>query len=354
MWPKSWIIKSLAINLISRLPFCEQIHFWGQKLLGKHRLDASEMYSRALELFRLVHHVGVSLRDKTILEIGTGWFPFVPLLSHLAGARKVITVDIHPWLTLHNTERTVKALEAFLDGFAHHIGQDADDLRVCYRDVRQNLEKSGTLQEFFESINVSYICPCDITRHPIEAESADIVFSSNVLEHIEPDLLLRIHRRTGELMNPDGLAVHRFNPGDHRQAGTGLSINFLRYPESTWRFLGGTGLAYENRLRSCEHAELVRKAGLKLQLWADALDQSSLEALKTGGVDLAPRFRYISQEYLCAFYSWFVVRPNSCYASLKEPIRVKWIDELLSDKPAPAGPGVACDTGDARASVQRL
>lgn len=343
VWSKAWMAKALLINLVSRLPFDEQIHFLGQKLLGKHRLDAPDLLRRAVELFGLLRMAGGSVSNAAVLEIGTGWFPFVPLMSHLAGARRVLTVDVHRWLSLRNTQKAVAALACFADELAQKTGADPAAVGERYELMAALSEKATSLRGLLEGLGISYRCPCDITKSDLPAGSVDVVFTSNVLEHVPPDSLLAIHRETARLLWPGGFAVHRFNPGDHFEAFTGSSINFLKYSERQWRLLGGQGHSYHNRMRSREHAELIRQAPLAVAFWADSIDEAAVKALAAKELTVDERFRGIPDEYLCARYSWLVAANMDPADSITSPRSVEWIDEVLNE----------CDQGHFRRPAVR-
>lgn len=324
-----WLVKAVSLNILSRLPFHERLHFTAQRLAGRHRLDAREMFARAAELFALLAHAGCLIQGARVLEIGTGWFPFTPMLAHLGGAERVFTVDIHPWLRLRNAVKTLRSLGPFLDEFAVKAQCNPDDVRSRYERARNAADSAHNLGDFLEGLNIRYLCPFDLTTSDLGSVRVDVVLSSNVLEHVPPQDLLAIHRTTARMLSDQGAAVHRFNPGDHFSPLTGSTVNFLRYSETAWRRLGGYGLSYHNRLRSCQHAALVREAGLRLALWADALDARALHVCKQGTLPVARPFASMPAEFLCAHYSWFVVRGDEG-PSAETPVRVNWIDDLLA------------------------
>ena len=331
-WSRTWMLKAATVNLISRLPFHEHIHFFGQKVLGRQKLDATEMFRRALELFRLLRHVGGSVQESVVLEIGTGWFPFLPILAFLAGAARVITVDIHPWLTRKNTLKTVDAVSSFLEAFAQKADCNKEMLKQRYDLLRNVAHRAPSLNELLIPLGIRYLCPYDITENEFEDNSIDVIFSSNVLEHVPPHALLDIHRETARVLSESGLAMHRLNPGDHFHPLTGSTINFLKCDEKVWRFLGGYGLSYHNRLRSCEHADLVKNAGLCLAFWADSLDERAISALKMKQIALSARFAGMPTQFLCAYYSWLVARKAEPSESVGRPAKVKWVDEILDKR----------------------
>jgi hypothetical protein len=337
--PQLWFAKAVVVNLVSHLPFHERIHFMLQKALGRHRLDAATMLIRSLELFRLMHHMGCEPRGKTCLEIGTGWFPFGAVVSSLLEAKSVTTVDIHPWLRLDNLRRTVLSLEPHLAQIAAATGVAEKTLAHRYAVMKQRLAAATDLGGALASLNIDYRCPLDLTRAAWTGPAIDIVISSNVLEHIPPTGLRDLHVRIASFLSPQGFCIHRFNPGDHFAAWTGSSIHFLKFSERAWKRLDGSGLAYHNRLRTPQYAELLAGTGLKLALWAESLDAKGLELLRTNRIQLHESFRGFDPESACAYYAWWVMTPGVAAATTVQPRRVQWIDEILDAK----RPAVAAD-----------
>ena len=91
---------------------------------------------------------------------------------------------------------------------------------------------------------------------------AQEVGSNDVLMLAFMNDLRRIHTEAYRLLVPGGLAVHRVDVGDHfatidRRITTG---NFLQFSEEDWRWYGGSGLSYHNRLRCTDHVRLLDEA----------------------------------------------------------------------------------------------
>ena len=326
----AWLCKYALINLISRLPGHERLHLIGQKILGKHRLDAPEMLRRALEPYRLARYAGATIEDRVILEIGTGWFPFVPLLGHLLNARAIITVDIHPWLTAKHLRQTIIALRDLSDTIATTLQIPATHVQQCCDQLLTRAPHTRTPAELLLHANIRYLPKTDLLTADLPPAGVDLVLSSNVLEHLPPPILQAIHARTAALTRPGGLAVHRFNPDDHFKTLSGSTITFLKYSDSAWRFLGGRGLSYHNRLRTAEHADLLKPTPWGLLLWADAVDTNALDQIKTGALTPAPRFAAMPPEILCACYAWFIMKKDAP-TTAATPRTVRWIDDILTE-----------------------
>src|SRR5262245_53453079 len=52
-------------------------------------------YAGGLEQVYLLRQVGLDVRGRDLLEIGTGWAPVIPIILHLAGARHIYLTDAY-------------------------------------------------------------------------------------------------------------------------------------------------------------------------------------------------------------------------------------------------------------------
>lgn len=323
-----WKCKHRLMNGLSRLPFNERIHFLGQRVLGKHALDAEEMFGRAIELFLLLRRAGGDVRGKAVLEIGTGWFPFTAVLAHLFGAEQVVTVDIHPWLKRKNALLTLEHAYRLASDVVDQVGVSRQEIAKRYGAFKGAACAANSVEELLAAANIRYMAKTDLLQADIPAESMDVVFSSNVLEHIPCATLEAIHAKTAELTRHGGYAVHRFNPDDHYKNLSGSSVSFLEYEERAWRGLGGFGLAFHNRMRTAEHSTLIRQSPWTLVFWAEAVDRKATRDIECGRIVPAGRFVGMSAESLAAWYAWVVMR-KGVGTTVAGPERVGWIRDLL-------------------------
>lgn len=299
-----WQYKAKALNLLSRMPCGRQGYLLAQKLLGTTRVHARRDLERASELIELIRDAGQTLRGATCYEIGTGWHPFTPLALYLAGAERVITVDVNPWLSLRSARETVRAAEPELEWFATRNQLPVDQIQERFRRISL---QAGNLPELLSGFKTEYIYPGDARNSGLAARSIDFVLSSNVLEHIPPEVLRGIIRESCRILNPGGLCVHRFNPGDH-YANTDPEIstaNFLRFSQQEWEQYG-SGLAYHNRLRCSQFSRMFAESGLVPVIEETRVDEAALSALKSEMLSPHEDFAGFEASDLAADYMWYV------------------------------------------------
>ena len=81
---KVWILKAIVQKVISFLPFSHKVNYLFQKFVTRGIRLTDELFIDKLTHFRNHYHYYLKYRDKiegkAILEIGTGWYPIIPIL----------------------------------------------------------------------------------------------------------------------------------------------------------------------------------------------------------------------------------------------------------------------------------
>ncbi len=299
-----WQLKAGILRHLSRWPGGKNAYLAIQRLLGTTRPQSRRDLTRAIELVELIREAGQQVEGHRVFEIGTGWHPFTPLALYLAGADHIETVDVNPWLSLSSAKSAVDSAERDLEWYSEKLQLNQTAVRDRYE--RIDFEAKN-LDDFLASFRCHYVYPGDATASGQPADSFDFVVSSNVLEHIPEEILRQISRESLRILKPGGLAVHRFNPGDHyanddSRISTG---HFLRFSPDQWEHYG-SGLAYHNRLRCSQYSKLFREAGFLSLIEETRVDPRVLEEIKAGSQPLAPEFADLLPEDLAADYMWTV------------------------------------------------
>lgn len=299
-----WQLKSFILRQLSVMPGGKTAYLSIQRILGTTRPQPRRDFIRAIELIELIRETGQQIEDTTCYEVGTGWHPFTPLAFYLAGARQIETVDVNPWLSLDSARKAIETAEQHLDWFCESLSLDKHEVWKRYRKIEL---RAKTLSQLLETMNTRYVYPGDATNTPYPSQTFDFVVSSNVLEHIPAEILKNIAKESWRILNPGGLAVHRFNPGDHYanddfRVSTG---NFLKFSESQWK-PHGSGLAYHNRLRCSQYSRIFREAGFLSLIEKTRVDERVLQDITNGMQELAQEFREFAPADLASDYMWTV------------------------------------------------
>lgn len=322
-----WHVKYFLAAILGLMPFRHYLHFKAQCLLGGAKLDEEEMLSRAIELYSLVFTFKKSLYATKVLELGTGWFPYMPIVAFLFGARDIVTVDLNPWLSNETLRKTIKSILDKEEKIKVNLNFDSEILNSRFSVLKSIYNDNCEFRLTLDRLGIKYLSNYNVCNLEVD-EKFDVILSSNVLEHIEINALSKIHAHLLNVVSDKGIAVHRYNPADHYAYLSGSTISFLTVPDWLWRFYRQGGIAYHNRLRTREHASLVSNNDWVIKLWADAIDNKAVELLEGKKVNLNNRYNEMDLDEICAYYSWFVLSKlpgNSCV----KPKKVKWITEVI-------------------------
>ena len=113
---KKWIAKALVQKVLSLLPGAHRWNKWFQKYVTRGYWLTPDLFARKrhhaqehLDSYKRLRTTsgGSASVPKTALEIGTGWYPVVPLSLIAAGVERVYSVDIVWLCTREQLERTL-------------------------------------------------------------------------------------------------------------------------------------------------------------------------------------------------------------------------------------------------------
>jgi hypothetical protein len=301
----NWKLKAHILALLSRIPGGSRAYHAGQRWLGTDGNSGDEYLSRAVEIVQMIRDGGADISGKTVVEVGTGWRPFVPFVLSLMGAERVVTFDVNPWLTYAYAIDTCQALSSRLGVIADRFGVSDELLQRRFDSATSS---ARGLNDLLREFRVEYRYPGDARRTGLADASVDVVCSSNVLAHVPPGVLRDIHTESFRILKDDCLTVHRFAPQDQFSAGDRsiTGANFLQFSEKQWRWLGGSGLAYQNRLRCAQHRQMFQDAGFEIASERRRTDQRALTALRRNELKVDAAFAEFGPEELAADYLWIV------------------------------------------------
>ncbi len=243
------------------------------------------------------------LEGAAVLEVGSGWQPFIPTLFSLAGASRVYLTDLRRLLQPASFRTAMESLKL-------HRKLIVDSLGITGKsfDDTVTVKPGDSLDAAFRRLRLEYLAPCDCRKLALPDQCLDLVISRAVLEHIPPQVIQDIFHESYRLLKPGGLSCHYVDNSDHWQhSDKSISrVNFLRFPDYVFRWTYINGLNYQNRLRHSEYVEMLRKAGFEILREDKEVDSGALEALKS--LPLDSQFRRFAVEDLAALTSYLLAR----------------------------------------------
>ena len=304
-----WIAKAVTQKAVSLLPAGRSVNYLLQKHVTKSlRFDITEFESRMEECrWHLESYFKYRRAEgpPSVLELGTGWFPFIAIGYYLCGAKHVWTVDKDPLLRADSIRKTIENYTDYLRGpKSAWMRPWLDPNRTKALQQLASGHKSGAeiLGELGIEAIVADVCELKLPQ------SADIVCSNTVLSEIPQPILMRIFASFRRLASPPAIMTHHISMWDY-WAKFDHSIsryNFLRFSDFQWRLISNS-LVHNNRLRICDYRRL--HASNSFTILEEQSEPGSLKEIRS--VRLSPRFQEYSLEDLLPSRTWMVSTLNS-------------------------------------------
>lgn len=301
---KKWVLKAIIQKIISFLPASHRINFWFQKYVTKGvRLDDAYFTDKLkhaedhLRFFK-AHQPKGSFNS---LEIGTGWYPVVPVCMYLAGSGQAVSIDLSPLMNLEGLKATIYKFQDWLkEGKLDHLND------YFLEERKQQLLKLKLDTIGFEGLLVAFNLEYrvgDARALSDKEESFDLIHSNNVFEHIYPGILEEILVEFKRVLKADGLMSHFIDMSDHfAHLDSSITIyNFLRYSEKAWARIDNE-VQPQNRWRLSDYENLYQR--LQLTITEKEFRPGEPEALKQ--VKLDPAFQDRKPEDLAISHAHLV------------------------------------------------
>lgn len=302
-----WLLKSGIQRFIAALPAS---HRWNE-VFQKHFTrsldfpacrfeDRLSFCKRHLEYFRQQRPRAAD--GWTVIEIGTGWYPVVPLGLYLSGAGSIWTYDLFPTLSVG---RVADLLGRFV-GY-HRDGRLEAFLPGYRRDRLTRLEELLTMRApnpcaMLERIGINArVGNAQESRLP--DCSIDFFTSTGVLQYIPRDILKQVLAEFKRLSTPSAVHIHYMDLADQFSYFDNkiTPLNFLQYSSRSWKYLGSP-LTWANRLRLPDYLEIFAETGYRIL--QENRSSGSPELLRQ--IKLAPEFRKYAPEELLVLKLWLV------------------------------------------------
>lgn len=204
---KKWIQKAMVQKTISYLPFNHQINYLFQKYVTKGIYLTDEYFYDRLSHAR--DHINAYSKysnlsvPETSLEIGTGWYPIVPVSFFLLGTKQTYSVDISFLTSKQRIETTLlKFIECYnsgqLSGYINYTAERLEALKYILQNYSQ-----FSLIEILKQLNITYLIE-DARHLSLPDCSIDLVNSNNTFEHIYPQILIPILKEFKRVVKNSG------------------------------------------------------------------------------------------------------------------------------------------------------
>jgi SAM-dependent methyltransferase len=294
-----WRLKGAIQKLLGHVPGGERIHAALQRR-GGGLADFGRECDVKVDDWRLMmghlRAVSATVAGGTLVEMGTGWYPTFPACLYLAGAKRVISVDLTRHLDDALTRQLAERLASHVPLIAREAGRPEAEVAAQQRDLVRALAEGATFAAATGGV-FDYRAPADAAATGLAAESVDVVFSNSVLEHVPGAVIEACLAEAMRILRPGGVVFHSVNCGDHyAYADRSIDqLHYLQFSDAAWRTWNNAFL-YQNRLRAIDFVELVERAGFAIEIDTSRASPERLAQLDALSVD--PSFARYTREQL--------------------------------------------------------
>jgi len=249
---QKWILKAAVQKVISYAPFSQKLNYFFQKhVTGGVRLsqDHFELKLRHAKdhILKLREHC-TNIEQVRCLELGSGWYPIVPIALFLEGVEHISSVDLNPLMTKAGIVETLKMFKASADKLENDRWRQLVDIL--------DEEDTLSLEQMCTALGLT-LWVGDARSLPLDDKSIDFICSNNTFEHIAAGSLKQILTEFKRVSGPGALMSHFIDLSDHfAHFDKSISIyNFLRFSRRQWNLIDNS-IQPQNRMRWKDYIEL--------------------------------------------------------------------------------------------------
>lgn len=303
---RKWILKAIIQKGISFFPFKHKVNYLFQRYITKKVILSEEHFLQKLDSLKqhnkCFHDYINESNNYTVLEIGTGWYPVVPIGLFLSGATKIYTIDLTNLLTAANIITTARKFIEY-----HNAGQLQKYIQSYSKErikvILDLAESTKNLKELLTLLNIEYYIADAGDMGFLKNESIKQIVSNNTLEHIYSSRLLEIFTEFKRVLYPKGIMSHLIDLSDHfshlDQSIT--NYNFLKFSEKEWSIIDNS-IQPQNRLRITDYRNLFKEVGFNIL--KEKNRKGTLEELQS--IKINSKYEDIPVDDLLITHSWMV------------------------------------------------
>ena len=301
-----WVLKALVQKGISLLPYSHRINYLFQRYVTRGVvLNENYFFDRIihgrnhLEAYRKL--TGSKSPNKT-LELGSGWYPIVPIYLYLTGSNEIWSIDILDYSSIEGINKTIEMFINQIDaGLLYPETEGFIEQRID--NLRQKLDRgSATKIDALLELNIKQIIANAATTE-FSSNYFDLIHSNNTFEHIPEAVLVNILKEFMRILKDHGAMSHFIDLSDHfAHFDHSISIyNFLRFSDFQWRIIDNS-IQPQNRLRIADYHRILRKTDVNYEVFD--FREGDFNALKS--VRLHQRYAEYSMNDLAVSHCHFI------------------------------------------------
>lgn len=255
-----WILKAVIQKSISFLPASFEINYFFQKHISKRVLISDlffeTMLNHAKEIIEFSENHGFSFKGKSILELGTGWHPIVPIALILNGADSVVSIDLRSLIRKENLQELIQKFLNYHDSNRLVQFVKVSDQRIKL--LGSLTDSKLSISDILNALNIQTQVG-DFNEMQFN-KTFDFTYSVNVLEHVQASITKDLANSFYQVSKKEAFAYHAIGVYDHFvHFDTKLSkFNYLKYSARAWQIIDNS-IQPQNRLRISYFEKLFKE-----------------------------------------------------------------------------------------------
>jgi SAM-dependent methyltransferase len=261
-----YVMAAAALKLFSSSPRTKQVYrLLGNTIGQRGRIKqglSREYVERAKKILEMCEKYRAIQNGDKLLEIGTGWLHWESTILRLFYDVEITLFDVWDNRQFGSYQRYLEQLDEVIDG---ELAMSALQHKRVHTLLR-TIQRANSFDEVYDLLGFRYVVNPSGTLEKFQDHAFTVIFSSNVLEHVERSILPKFIRDFHRLLKPGGHSIHQIDLGDHlAYYDSSVSLkNYLRYSAKTWRRYFENDVQYFNLVQRPEWLDIFQEAGFEL------------------------------------------------------------------------------------------
>ncbi|MHB8473041.1 MAG: methyltransferase domain-containing protein [Gammaproteobacteria bacterium] len=260
-----YFFTATALKLFSLNPLTKSFYRkLGNSRFGggrRHRLNPIYVERGNWLLDRLERLQIPARQDIRCLELGTGWVHFFSIYLRLFMEFKVTLFDVWDNRQLGALKKNFSQVPDVLTTLG------TVDAATC-SEIKAVVDKIVNVQDFtqlYELLGLDYQIDPRGSMNALPSNFYDLVFSIDVLEHVNSKYLQQSITEYYRVLKPGGYSIHQIGVDDHltHYSQSASKKQYLAYSDSTWSRWFENDVQYFNRISFDAFRRMFSSAGFE-------------------------------------------------------------------------------------------
>lgn len=254
----NYYVVAAALRALSAHSVLRNTYRW----VGNRKRSFPVWIPKPRWIWEQVVNEGVDSRGHTLLELGTGWVHGGSLYSALLIDATIIAFDVWDNRSLYCTKNEISRVERAIHAAEDH--SESDKKRASERAAAALQAK--TFPELYDALNITYIVD-DSGIPRMSSGSVDMIYSQDVLEHVNRDSFTSSIQAWKRILKPSGRFLALVGLDDHlaHYDSSKSMKEYLYHSDLLWKYLLCNRLQYINRLTATEIIDLFQRNGFEIE-----------------------------------------------------------------------------------------